>query len=140
MSLNKVARGLKSGRRSAAKIAVVGAAVATAATVAVGAAPSASALDVNQQVYTAGPLLNLLPLPVLDRDEPKVQEHLQRRGACNHSSVQGGGQGRAVGKPGWGCSGVHAEVCSNLGTNHLQRRGACRRGPGVATDARQPVE
>ena len=66
MSLNNVARGLKSGRRSAAKIAVVGAAVATAATVAVGAAPSASALDVNQQVYTAGPLLNLLPLLGID--------------------------------------------------------------------------
>ena len=66
MSLNNVARGLKSGRRSAAKIAVVGAAVATAATVAVGAAPSASALDVNQQVYTAGPLLNLLPLLGVD--------------------------------------------------------------------------
>jgi len=66
MSLNNVARGLKSGRRSAAKIAVVGAAVATAATVAVSAAPSASALDVNQQVYTAGPLLNLLPLLGID--------------------------------------------------------------------------
>lgn len=66
MSLNNVARGLKSGRRSAAKIAVVGAAVATAATVAVGAAPSASALEVNQQVYTAGPLLNLLPLLGID--------------------------------------------------------------------------
>jgi hypothetical protein len=66
MSLNNVARGLKSGRRSAAKIAVVGAAVATAAGVAVGAAPSASALDVNQQVYTAGPLLNLLPLLGID--------------------------------------------------------------------------
>ena len=63
MSLNKVARGLKSGRRSAAKIAVVGAAVATAATVAVGSAPPASAAElyVDQQVLIAGPLLNLLP-------------------------------------------------------------------------------
>ena len=66
MSLNNVARGLKSGRRSAAKITVMGAAMATAATVAVGAAPPASALDVNQQVYTAGPLLNLLPLLGVD--------------------------------------------------------------------------
>ena len=63
MSLNNVARGLKSGRRSAAKIAVVGAAVATAATVAVGSAPPASAAElyVDQQVLIAGPLLNLLP-------------------------------------------------------------------------------
>ncbi len=63
MSLNNVARGLKSGRRSAAKIAVVGAAVATAATAAVGSAPRASAAElyVDQQVLIAGPLLNLLP-------------------------------------------------------------------------------
>ena len=63
MSLNNVARGLKSGRRSAAKIAVVGAAMATAATVAVGSAPPASAapLYIDQQVLTAGPLVNLLP-------------------------------------------------------------------------------
>jgi hypothetical protein len=61
MSLDNVARGLKSGRRAAAKITVMGAAMATAVTVAVGAAPPASALDVNQQVYTAGPLLGLLP-------------------------------------------------------------------------------
>jgi hypothetical protein len=66
MSLNNVARGLKTGRGPAAKIAVMGAAMATAATVAVGAAPPASALDVNQQVYTAGPLLNLLPLLGVD--------------------------------------------------------------------------
>jgi len=66
MSLNNVARGLKSGRRSAVKITVMGAAMATAATVAVGAAPTASALDVNQQVYTAGPLLNLLPVLGID--------------------------------------------------------------------------
>lgn len=63
MSLNNVARGLKSGRRSAAKIAVVGAAMATAATVAVGSAPPALAAElyVDQQVLIAGPLLNLLP-------------------------------------------------------------------------------
>lgn len=61
MGARKVARTLKMGRKSAAKITVVGAAVATAATVAVGAAPPASALVVPQQVYTAGPLLNLLP-------------------------------------------------------------------------------
>ena len=66
MSLNNVARGLKTGRGPAAKIAVMGAAMATAATMAVGAAPPASALDVNQQVYTAGPLLNLLPLLGVD--------------------------------------------------------------------------
>jgi hypothetical protein len=66
MGARKVARTLKMGRKSAAKITVVGAAVATAATVVVGAAPPASALDVNQQVYTAGPLLNLLPALGID--------------------------------------------------------------------------
>jgi len=44
----------------------MGATAATAAAVAVGSAPLASALDVNQQVYTAGPLLNLLPLLGVD--------------------------------------------------------------------------
>jgi len=66
MGAKKVARTLKMGRKSAVKVTVVSAAVVTAATVAVGAAPPASALDVNQQVYTAGPLLNLLPLLGVD--------------------------------------------------------------------------
>jgi len=66
MGATKVARKLGSARTSAAKLAVMGAAVATAATVAVGSAPPASALDINQQVYTAGPLLNLLPLLGVD--------------------------------------------------------------------------
>jgi hypothetical protein len=66
MGATKVARKLGSARKSAAKLAVMGAAVATAATVAVGSAPPASALVVDQQVYTAGPLLNLLPLLGVD--------------------------------------------------------------------------
>jgi len=66
MGATKVARKLRSARRPATKLAVMGATAATAAAVAVGSAPLASALDVNQQVYTAGPLLNLLPLLGVD--------------------------------------------------------------------------
>jgi len=44
----------------------MGVTVATAAAVAVGSATPAAALDVPQQVYTAGPLLNLLPLLGVD--------------------------------------------------------------------------
>jgi len=63
----KVARKVGSARKSAAKLALMGAAVATAATVVVGSAPLASAdTVVDQQVYTAGPLLNLLPLLGVD--------------------------------------------------------------------------
>jgi hypothetical protein len=61
MGANKVARTLKMGRKSAVKATVMGAAVVTAATVAVGSAPLAGALNVDQQVLTAGPLVNLLP-------------------------------------------------------------------------------
>jgi hypothetical protein len=61
MGAKKVARTLKMGRKSAVKGTVVGAAVVTAATVAVGSAPLAGALNVDQQVLTAGPLVNLLP-------------------------------------------------------------------------------
>lgn len=66
MNATKVAHKLKSARKPATKLAVMGATAATAAAVAVGSAPLASALDVNQQVYTAGPLLNLLPLLGVD--------------------------------------------------------------------------
>ena len=66
MNAKKVAHKLKSARKPATKLALMGATAATAAAVAVGSAPLASALDVNQQVYTAGPLLNLLPLLGVD--------------------------------------------------------------------------
>jgi len=45
----------------AKKLAVLGAAAATGAALMLGSAAPASALDVTQQVYTAGPLLGLLP-------------------------------------------------------------------------------
>jgi len=62
MNAKKVAHKLKSARKPAAKMAMMGATVATAAGVAVGSAPLASsAINVNQQVLTAGPLVNLLP-------------------------------------------------------------------------------
>jgi len=66
MGATKVARKLRSGGRPVAKLAVMGVTVATAAAVAVGSATPAAALDVPQQVYTAGPLLNLLPLLGVD--------------------------------------------------------------------------
>ena len=66
MNAKKVAHKLKSARKPATKMALMGVTAATAAAVAVGSAPLASALDVNQQVYTAGPLLNLLPLLGVD--------------------------------------------------------------------------
>jgi hypothetical protein len=61
MNATKVAHKLKSARKPATKLAVMGATAATAAAVAVGSAPLAGALNVNQQVLTAGPLVNLLP-------------------------------------------------------------------------------
>jgi len=61
MNATEVAHKLKSVRKPATKLAMVGATAATAAAVAVGSAPLASALNVNQQVLTAGPLVNLLP-------------------------------------------------------------------------------
>lgn len=66
MNAKKVAHKLKSARKPATKFALMGVTAATAAAVAVGSAPPASALEVNQQVYTAGPLLNLLPLLGVD--------------------------------------------------------------------------
>jgi hypothetical protein len=45
----------------AKKLAVLGAAAATGAALMLGSAAPASALDVSQQIYTAGPLLGLLP-------------------------------------------------------------------------------
>ena len=66
MNAKKVAHKLKTARKPATKFALMGVTAATAAAVAVGSAPLASALDVNQQVYTAGPLLNLLPLLGVD--------------------------------------------------------------------------
>ena len=63
MNATKVAHKLRSARKPATKIAMMGASVATAAAVAVGSAPLASAapLYIDQQVLTAGPLVNLLP-------------------------------------------------------------------------------
>ena len=66
MGATKVARKLRSGRKPAAKLAVMGATAATAVAVAVGSATPAVALDVNQNVYTAGRLVNLLPALGLD--------------------------------------------------------------------------
>ena len=61
MNATKVAHKLKSARKPATKLALMSATTATAAAVAMGSAPMASALNVNQQVLTAGPLVNLLP-------------------------------------------------------------------------------
>ena len=63
MNATEVAHKLKSARKPATKMAMMGATVVTAAAVAVGSAPLASAapLYIDQQVLTAGPLVNLLP-------------------------------------------------------------------------------
>lgn len=63
MNAKKVAHKLKSARKPATKFALMGVTAATAAAVAVGSAPPASAAElyVDQQVLIAGPLLNLLP-------------------------------------------------------------------------------
>jgi len=63
MNAKKVAHKLKSARKPATKMALMGVTAATAAAVAVGSAPLASAapLYIDQQVLTAGPLVNLLP-------------------------------------------------------------------------------
>jgi hypothetical protein len=54
-------RNLREGSEMVAKkLAVLGAAAATGAALMLGSAAPASALDVTQQVYTAGPLLGLL--------------------------------------------------------------------------------
>jgi len=66
MGVTKVARRLRSSRKPTAKLAVMGVTAATAAAVALGSATPAAALDVNQQVYTAGRLVNLLPALGLD--------------------------------------------------------------------------
>jgi hypothetical protein len=47
-------------------MAVVGTAASAAAVLALSTAPAASALDVDQQIYTTGPLLALLPLAGID--------------------------------------------------------------------------
>lgn len=66
MAATKIGRKRRARRRSSTKLAIVGTAAATVAAVALGPVPSASALDVAQEVYTAGPLLNLLPALGLD--------------------------------------------------------------------------
>jgi hypothetical protein len=63
MNVKKVAHKLKSARKPATKMAMIGTAAAAAASLAMGSAPPASAapLYIDQQVLTAGPLVNLLP-------------------------------------------------------------------------------
>jgi len=63
MNAKKVADKLKSARKPAAKMAMMGTAAAAAVSLAMGSAPPASAatLYIDQQVLTAGPLVNLLP-------------------------------------------------------------------------------
>ena len=63
MAATPVARTLKQTRKPAKKLAIMGTATAAAASLAMGSAPPASAapLNINQQVLTAGPLVNLLP-------------------------------------------------------------------------------
>ena len=64
MAATTVARKLKRTRKTATKLAVMGTAAAAAASLAMGSAPLAGAapLDIDQQVLTAGPLVNLLPM------------------------------------------------------------------------------
>ena len=59
-------RRIRRGRSHAAKLAVAGVAVAAGAAAALGPAPEARALNIEQQVLTAGPLLELLPLLGID--------------------------------------------------------------------------
>lgn len=67
MAATKTDRKLRSKRKSGTKLAVLGTAAATVAAVAFGPAPSAGAdVDIQQEVYTAGPLLSLLPALGLD--------------------------------------------------------------------------
>ena len=67
MAATNVARKLRRGGKSATGLAVIGAAAATGAAAVLGAAPPAvAALDVTQEVYTAGPLLGLLPTLGID--------------------------------------------------------------------------
>jgi len=63
MNAKKVAHKLKSARKPATKLALMGTAAAAAASLAMSSAPLASAapLYIDQQVLTAGPLVNLLP-------------------------------------------------------------------------------
>jgi len=63
MNSTKVAHKLRSARKPAVKMSLVGTAAAVAASLAMGSAPpaSAAALNIDQQVLTAGPLVNLLP-------------------------------------------------------------------------------
>lgn len=63
MAATTVARKRRRGGRAASRLAVTGLAATTAAALAIGSAPLAGAatLDVDQQVLTAGPLVNLLP-------------------------------------------------------------------------------
>lgn len=63
MNAKKVAHKLKSARKPATKMAMMATAAAAAASLAMGSAPPASAapLYIDQQVLTAGPLVNLLP-------------------------------------------------------------------------------
>lgn len=63
MNPKKVAYKLKSVRKPAKKLALTGTAAAVAVSLAMGSAPPASAapLNIDQQVLTAGPLVNLLP-------------------------------------------------------------------------------
>jgi hypothetical protein len=62
MAATKVARKLRRGRTSATRLAAIGAAAATGAALTLSSAPPAGALDVTQEVYTAGALLGLLPV------------------------------------------------------------------------------
>ncbi len=63
MAAKTGARERRRGSKSAARLAVMGLAATTAASLAVGSAPLATAapLNIDQQVLTAGPLVNLLP-------------------------------------------------------------------------------
>jgi hypothetical protein len=62
MVATTVARRLGRGRKSATALAAMGAVAATGAALTLSSAPPAAALDVTQEVYTAGALLGLLPV------------------------------------------------------------------------------
>jgi hypothetical protein len=67
MAAVTVARTRRRGVKSATRLAVIGAATATGAAAVLGAAPPAiAAVDITQEIYTAGPLLGLLPTLGID--------------------------------------------------------------------------
>ncbi len=66
MAGSRVADRVRRAGKSSTRLAVLGAAAATGAAAVLGSAPPASALDVTQDIYTAGPLLSVLPALGLD--------------------------------------------------------------------------